>query len=131
MNVGPAPDLDPLRLKLVQLVDSIADTQGQLHFASISTPQPSTQAPGVLPWHDLLARYNLLLSHALGLGTLLSSVGDNREPKRGEEGRDKKKEIWDGSVVVPAEPVEESKDWLVGMLLRTKQVRHLLSSNDS
>lgn len=36
--------------------------------------------------------------------------------------KDKKKEKWDNVVVVPRVNVEESRDWIVGMLLRTKQV---------
>lgn len=41
---------------------------------------------------------------------------------RDGRGRDLKVEKWSGRVVVPGVNVEESKDWIVGMLLRTKQV---------
>lgn len=56
---------------------------------------------------------------------MLSSVGDPREQERRKEdrGRDEKRERWEGSLVVPAVQVEEQQDWIVGMLLRTKQVR--------
>lgn len=117
------PDLDGLRIKLVSLIDALTSLQSQLLYLSSSTPQPTTRAPGILPYPDLLNRYNLLLSHVVSLGSLLSSVGDGREVKRGEEGRDKKREVWDGAVVVPASELEEAKDWIVGVLLRTKQVR--------
>lgn len=113
-------ELDALRLKLVQLIDQINTLQVQLHHASLSTPEPSTSNPGILPWSDLLARYNLLLSQVVGLGSLLSSVGEER--KTGEA-KDRKRDKWEGSAVAPAVEVEESKDWIVGMLLRTKQVR--------
>lgn len=114
-------DIDSLRLKLVQLIEQVDTLSSQIHFASISTPEPSTSNPGIPPYSDLLARYNLLLSHLVGLSALLSSVGDKREPKRGET-PDLKKHKWESLLVAPRQEVEESKDWLVGMLLRTKQV---------
>lgn len=117
-------DIDTLRAKLVQLIDSLSTLLTQLHYLSLSTPQPTSLAPGILPWTDLLNRYNLLLSHLTSIGGIISSIGDPREKERKgkERGRDPRRERWDASVVVPAVEVEENKDWIVGMLLRTKQV---------
>ncbi|KAL8292752.1 hypothetical protein RQP46_001364 [Phenoliferia psychrophenolica] len=129
------PSLDALRLKLVQLIDALTQLQSHLRYLADSTAQPSTRNPGILPYPDLLARYNLLLSHVVSMGTLLSSVNDGREVKKGEEGIDRKKDVWDSAVVVPGEQVEEAKDWIVGVLLRTKQTpaveAHLASLSSS
>jgi len=120
MDVADPKSIDSVRLKLVQLVDSITVLQNQVHHYSISAQEPTTQNPGVPAWPELLARFNLLLSHVVGLGALMSSVGD--PAPAGPGGRDLKRERWEQSTVAPREPIEESKDWLVGMLLRTKQV---------
>lgn len=119
--------LDAVRSKLVHLIDALSTLLSQLHYLSLSTPEPTTANPGILPYPDLLSRYNLLLSHFTSLSSLLSSVGDPREQERRKEdrGRDEKRERWEGSLVVPAVQVEEQQDWIVGMLLRTKQVRSL------
>ncbi|KAM0746900.1 hypothetical protein T439DRAFT_305791 [Meredithblackwellia eburnea MCA 4105] len=118
-------DLDNLRLKLVQLIDAISTLQSLLHYASISTPQPSTARPGLPNYSDLLTRYNILLSHIGGLGAILSSLSDEKrvpEKERDKDaGTDKKKDEWDSNVVVPAVGIEEAKEWIVGVLLRTKQ----------
>lgn len=115
--------LDPLRLKLVQLIDQLASLQSQLYAHSQSTATPTTLQPGIPPFADLLSRFNILLSHTIGLRDLLSSVG---EEGAGKGKGDKRKEGWEANVVVPGVVVDESRDWLVGMLLRTKQVSYSL-----
>lgn len=122
--------LDSVRSKLLQLIESLTSLLSQLHYLSLSTPLPSALQPGLLSYPELISRYNLLLSHCNALGGLLSEVGGGSDrggaapPRRKEDrNRDLKRERWSASLVVPAEQVEESKDWLVGMLLRTKQVR--------
>lgn len=120
MSVADPKTIDSVRLKLVQLLDSITTLQNQLHHYSLAAPEPSSANPGLPAWPDLLARFNLLLSHVVGLGALMTGVGDPRGA--GQGGRDVKRERWEESTVAPREPIEESKDWLVGMLLRTKQV---------
>ncbi|SCV69458.1 BQ2448_2478 [Microbotryum intermedium] len=118
-------ELDAVRLKLVQLIDSIQLLLSQVHYLSSTVPTPSTQHPGLLSYNELISRYNLILSHVAALGGLLSSVGDPREVERryrsSEPRRDPKAEKWKGSLVVPAVSVEPAKDWVVGTLLRTKQ----------
>ncbi|KAI5476746.1 hypothetical protein MNV49_007336 [Pseudohyphozyma bogoriensis] len=111
--VPPQSDVDQLRLKLVNIIDAINSLLAQLHHYSLSTPEPSTAAPGLPPYADLIARFNLILSHAVGLGGLLSQVD--------QKGNDARKDKWDGSAVKPREVIEENKDWIVGVLLRTKQ----------
>lgn len=138
-GVAPPPPLDPLRTKLVHLIDQIHFLHSHLQHLALSTPAPSTSAPGILPFPDLLNRYNLLLAAIVGLGGLLSDVAlrertrdERRRAGKAEETtrerdawRDVKRERWEGAVVVPAREVEESKEWIVGLLLRTKQVRLL------
>lgn len=118
-------DLDAVRSKLVQLIDVLSTLLAQLHYLSLTSPEPSTAHPGILPYTDLLNRYNLVLSHVSSLGALLSSHGDPREKDRKgkDRGRDPRKEKWDASAVAPATQVEADRDWVVGTLLRTKQVR--------
>ncbi|BGP19561.1 hypothetical protein JCM10213_000161 [Rhodosporidiobolus nylandii] len=130
------PDLDPLRLRLVKLIDALSGLHSQLEFLRYSTPTPSSAAPGVLPFPELVARYNLLLTHLTAVQGLLSSQQEKEkeQEREREEGaqagsrrnrkdkdRDLKRERWDAVSVVPAVEVDEAKDWLVGMLLRTKQ----------
>lgn len=54
----------------------------------------------------------------------MSSVGEEGGTGGGKgKGKgDKRKEGWEANVVVPGVVVDESRDWLIGMLLRTKQV---------
>ncbi|BGP34977.1 hypothetical protein JCM10296v2_006801 [Rhodotorula toruloides] len=135
---GGLPDLDPLRLRLVQLIDAVTGLHSQLSYVAFSAPTPSTANPGILSFPELAARYNLLLTHLSALQGLLSSEGDKerereRERQEGMQGgaagrkrraerdRDVKRERWESVSIVPAEKVDEAKDWLVGMLLRTKQ----------
>ncbi|KAK4048115.1 hypothetical protein OIV83_004985 [Microbotryomycetes sp. JL201] len=130
-QVNVPADLDAVRAKLVQLIDQLSTVLSQLHYLQQTTPDPTTATPGILGYNDLLARYNLMLSHFVTLASLLSSDanqannGARPQFKPQDRGRDPKKEKWSGSVVVPAVPVEEQKDWLVGMLLRTKQAPHV------
>lgn len=116
-------DLDAVRSKLVQLIDVLSTLLAQLHYLSLTSPEPSTAHPGILPYTDLLNRYNLVLSHVASLSSFLSSQSDPREKERKgkDKGRDPKKEKWDASLVAPAVPVETDRDWIVGTLLRTKQ----------
>ncbi|GAA5900059.1 hypothetical protein JCM6882_002602 [Rhodosporidiobolus microsporus] len=132
----PLPDLDPLRLRLVQLIDALTILHSQLSYLAFNTPAagPSSAAPGVLPFPELVGRYNLLLTHLTAVQGLLSSQGekDRETEKEREEGaaarrkrkdrdRDVKRERWEAVSVVPAVEVDEGRDWMVGMLLRTKQ----------
>ncbi|BGP03078.1 LigA [Rhodotorula toruloides ATCC 204091] len=145
---GGLPDLDPLRLRLVQLIDAVTGLHSQLSYLAFSAPTPSTANPGILPFPELVARYNLLLTHLSALQGLLSSEGDKerereRERQEGMQGgaagrkrraerdRDVKRERWESVSVVPAEKVDEAKDWLVGMLLRTKQTPDVEASQAS
>lgn len=137
--VAAAADLDPLRLRLVQLIDAVALLHSQLEYLAYSPAPPSTAHPGLLPFPDLVARYSLLLTNLSAVQNLLSSEQDKerqleRERREGAQGgaearrrraerdRDLKREKWDSLAVVPAHPVDEAKDWVVGTLLRTKQV---------
>ncbi|GAA5984412.1 hypothetical protein JCM10908_003337 [Rhodotorula pacifica] len=140
-------DLDPLRLRLVQLIDSVTHLHLQLSHQAYSSPlPPSTSHPGLPPFPDLVARYLLLLSNLSAIHGLLSSEQDKereleRERREGvqpglearrrrqeRETRDLKREKWDKRVVVPATRVDEAKDWIVGTLLRTKQTPEVESA---
>ncbi|BGP27270.1 hypothetical protein JCM10295v2_006234 [Rhodotorula toruloides] len=142
---GGLPDLDPLRLRLVQLIDAVTGLLSQLSYLAFSAPTPSSANPGILPFPELVARYNLLLTHLSALHGLLSSEGDKERERererqegiqggaagrkrRAERDRDIKRERWESVSVVPAEKVDEAKDWLVGMLLRTKQTPEVEAS---
>lgn len=142
---GALPDLDPLRLRLVQLIDAVTVLHTQLSYLAFHSPTPSTANPGVLAFPELVARYNTLLTHLTALQALLSSEQDKdkereRERHEGTQGgaqgrrrraerdRDLKRDKWDSLAVVPAGKVDEANDWIVGMLLRTKQVRPLPTS---
>lgn len=57
----------------------------------------------------------------MGTGMMQPEQEEGRK-KKVEEG-DRKRDKWEGRLVVPRVQVEESQDWIVGMLLRTKQVR--------
>lgn len=122
METADSKSIDSVRLKLVQLLDSLTILQNQLHHYNLAAPEPTSQTPGLPPWPDLLARFNLLLSHVVGLGGLMTSIGDPAMQGRPQGGRDLKRDKWEQSTVAPRETIEENKDWLVGMLLRTKQV---------
>ncbi|GAA5972957.1 hypothetical protein JCM11641_000338 [Rhodosporidiobolus odoratus] len=138
----PLPDLDLLRLRLVKLIDALTVLHSQLSYLSFSTPTPTSLTPGLLPFQDLVARYNLLLSHLTAVQGLLSSQADKEKEgerdreqgplgqrrKRKDKDRDLKRERWEAVSVVPAVPVDEGKDWLVGMLLRTKQIPEVETS---
>ncbi|GAA5899879.1 uncharacterized protein JCM6883_006021 [Sporobolomyces salmoneus] len=124
------PDLDLLRPRLAQLINSISTLTSHLLHAFHNSP-PSSTIPPTLPFPDLLNRYSLLISQFNSLIGLISSQSDlERERdrpqeanvgKRRKEERDVKRDKWAGVSIVPREPVEESKDWIVGLLLRTKQ----------
>lgn len=128
-SVQVLPQLDPLRTKLVTLIDQIQFLHSHLLHLSSSTPLPTSENPGILSFTELLSRYNVLLSGIVGLGSLLSDLGVREKERKGKESerdnwKDLKKARLEGAVVVPAIAVEEGKDWIVGMLLRTKQVRY-------
>ena len=125
------PDLDLLRPRLAQLITSLSTLTSHLLHTFHSSP-PSSTIPPTLPFPDLLNRYSLLISQFNSFISLISSQSDlERErdrpqesgKRRPKEERDNKRDKWSSSVVVPKESVEESKDWIVGLLLRTKQVR--------
>ncbi|GAA5866771.1 hypothetical protein JCM1840_004261 [Sporobolomyces johnsonii] len=138
------PDLDPLRTKLAQAITAIVFLQDQLHFLSLNSPTPSTAHPGILPFPELLSRYTLLLTHLTALGNLLSSQAENEKDRdrdrdegpagtgaqrrRRKDDTDARRDKWDSLSVVPAVEVDEAKDWLVGMLLRTKQTPEVEAS---
>lgn len=134
------PDLDLLRPRLAQLVTSISTLTSHLLHAFHNSP-PTSTIPPTLPFPDLLSRYSLLISQFNSLIGLISSQSDlererDRPPedgpvssKRRKEERDVKRDKWAGVSIVPREPVEESKDWIVGLLLRTKQVGVLISDS--
>ena len=124
-SIAVPQSLDAVRSKLLQLIEALNSLLSQLHYLSLSTPVPSASQPGLLSYPELISRYNLLLSHFSSLGGLLSDGEQQQAQQRRKEdrGRDAKREKWEGSLVVPAEEVAESRDWVVGMLLRTKQVR--------
>ncbi|GAA5996791.1 hypothetical protein JCM5350_007791 [Sporobolomyces pararoseus] len=138
-EVAQLPDLDLLRPRLAQLINSISNLTSHLLHSFHNSP-PSSSIPPTLPFPDLLNRYSLLISQFNSLIGLISSQGDlERERDRPQEGatragagttttgkrkkeeRDTKRDKWAGVSIVPSEPVEESKDWIVGLLLRTKQ----------
>ncbi|GJN93205.1 hypothetical protein Rhopal_006252-T1 [Rhodotorula paludigena] len=142
------PDLDPLRLRLVQLIDAVTVLHSQLSYLAFHAPTPSSANPGTLPFADLVARYSLLVTHLAALQGLLSSEQDRDKElereraegasggaagrrRRAERERDHKREKWDALSVVPAEKVDEAKDWIVGMLLRTKQTPEVEASQQA
>ncbi|GAA5853128.1 hypothetical protein JCM8547_000210 [Rhodosporidiobolus lusitaniae] len=145
------PNLDPLRLRLVQLIDALALLHSHLSYLAYSSPlPPSTAQPGLLSFPELVGRYQLLLTHLGAVQGLLSSQqekerekerdreeggglaqgGGGRRRKR-DDGRDAKREKWESVAVVPAVEVDEAKDWMVGMLLRTKQTPEVESSQST
>jgi hypothetical protein len=119
------PPIDQLRLKLVQLIDQLTTLSTLLYHTTLSTATqpPSTQNPGLPSFNELLSRYNLILGHYLGMNAMLqrSSMDTGGGGRVGAEDELRKK--WESSTVVPSVAVEENRDWIVGMLLRTKQVR--------
>lgn len=117
------PPIDQLRLKLVQLIDQLTALSQILYHASLSTTTvpPSTTNPGLPSFSELLSRYNLILGHYLGMNFLLSSPSRVLAPG-GMTLENELRDKWERSTVVPAVAVEEGRDWIVGMLLRTKQV---------
>ncbi|GAA6060176.1 hypothetical protein JCM10212_005177 [Sporobolomyces blumeae] len=143
-NPLPAlPDLDSLRPRLAQTITAISLLTD--HLAYLLHTSPPTH-PQTLPFPDLLNRYNLLVTHLNALATTLSSVNDlererDRERldlaaasssytgtngtttrrRRRDDARDPKRDRWDSVAVVPSGPVDEAKDWIVGLLSRTKQ----------
>ncbi|GAA6052947.1 hypothetical protein JCM3770_006748 [Rhodotorula araucariae] len=140
-----APDFDSLRLRLVQLIDAVTVLHTQLSYLAFHSPTPSSANPGLLPFPELVARYNTLLTHITALQGLLSSEQDKEKERererdegaqggaagrrrRAERDRDMKREKWDSLSIVPADKVDEAKDWIVGMLLRTKQTPEVEAS---
>ena len=124
-------DLDPLRLRLVQLIDAVSHLQSQL-AAYQHHPSPTHALP---PFLELVNRYNLLLTNLAAIHRLVSSEQDQQDqlqppPRRAGESADPKRDKWDSLAVVPAHRVDESKDWIVGTLLRTKQVRLLFTHTE-
>lgn len=126
MNRNRNQDLDPLRLRLVQLIDAVSHLQSQL---AAYQHHPPTQ--GLPPFLELVNRYNLLLTNLAAIHRLVSSEQDQQDqlqpPRRAGESADPKRDKWDSLAVVPAHRVDEAKDWIIGTLLRTKQVRALRS----
>lgn len=120
MNRNRNQDLDPLRLRLVQLIDAVSHLQSQL-AAYQHHPSPPTQA--LPPFLELVNRYNLLLTNLAAIHRLVSSEQDHQQQDQLQAGRaDPKRDKWDSLAVVPAHRVDEAKDWIIGTLLRTKQV---------
>lgn len=121
MNRSRNHDLDPLRLRLVQLIDAVSHLESQL--AAYQHHPPPTQA-GLPPFLDLVNRYNLLLTNLAAIHRLVSSEQDQHDqlrPRRVGDSADPKRDKWDSLAVVPAHRVDEAKDYIVGTLLRTKQ----------
>ncbi|GAA6009628.1 hypothetical protein JCM10207_004131 [Rhodosporidiobolus poonsookiae] len=133
----PPPDLDPLRHRLVQLIDQLSLLSH--HLALL----PSLSGA---PFADLVQRHALLVTHLSAVQGLLSSQADKdkeleRERAEGSAGaqvgrkrrrereRDPKRERWESVSVVPREEVDEANDWIVGMLLRTKQAPEIDASH--
>ncbi|GAA5939223.1 uncharacterized protein JCM15063_004458 [Sporobolomyces koalae] len=130
------PDLDLLRPRLAQVITSISTLTGHLLHTLHACPPQST-VPPTLPFSDLLNRYSLLIAQVTSLVGLVSSQIDlerdrdrpasSSDPtrasttKRRQVERDTKRDKWGSVAIVPREPVEESRDWIVGLLLRTKQ----------
>jgi len=138
MSAAPGPVIDRLvsiHAKLLQLVESITEFQGQIQQGG---------ADGMMGWHDILSKYFLLTSYTHSVFELLipppstakaieahkASLGvekpayKTREEQRviaGQEG-----EAWKRTLaqltVHPGQAIEQERDFIVGVLLRTKQV---------
>ncbi|KWU41847.1 hypothetical protein RHOSPDRAFT_6544, partial [Rhodotorula sp. JG-1b] len=123
-------DLDPLRLRLVQLIDAVSHLQSQL---AAYQHHPPTQ--GLPPFLELVNRYNLLLTNLAAIHRLVSSEQDQQDqlepPRRAGESADPKRDKWDSLAVVPAHRVDEAKDWIIGTLLRTKQTPEIEQAQQS
>ncbi|GAA5877786.1 hypothetical protein JCM3774_000757 [Rhodotorula dairenensis] len=127
-------ELDPLRLRLVQLIDAVSHLSAQLEHLAYAQPQPHLhlQLP---PFTDLVSRYNLLVTHLSAIQRLVSSEQDQHQLRLAAEAvpsstatrrfealhADPKRDKWDALAVVPATRIDEARDWIVGTLLRTKQ----------
>ncbi|GAA5963195.1 hypothetical protein JCM8115_001054 [Rhodotorula mucilaginosa] len=132
MNRNRNQDLDPLRLRLVQLIDAVSHLQSQL-AAYQHHPSPTHALP---PFLELVNRYNLLLTNLAAIHRLVSSEQDQQDqlqppPRRAGESADPKRDKWDSLAVVPAQRVDEAKDWIVGTLLRTKQTPEIEQAQQS
>lgn len=140
LNPLPNGDLDPLRLRLVQLIDAVSHLHAQLEHLAYAQQQQSQYGTAALPpFTDLVNRYNLLVTHLAAIHRLVSSEQDQQQQQqrlaaepdptarrrlleREPLGRDSKRDKWDALAVVPATRIDEARDWIVGTLLRTKQV---------
>lgn len=69
---------------------------------------------------DLLARYTLLLSHTH------ATVAQLAQPPYSSQDAAAWNKNLAAAVVTPSKPIEADKEWLVGMLLRTRQVSSAL-----
>lgn len=131
----PAPDLDLLRPRLAQLITSLSTFTSHLLHTYHSTPPSNSTIPPTLPFPDLITRYSLLISQFNSFISLISSqsdlererdrplLSDSNNKRRRIEEKDLKRDKWSSTVIVPRNSVDESKDWIVGLLLRTKQVK--------
>lgn len=114
------------------MIDSIATLQAQIEAGDYYGGGPGM----MMPYSELLSRFNVLVSHAHSLSSFLVppppledetrrqkfATNWEREETLRERQRLEDKTFANVLVHPATKEVEEERDWLVGALLRTKQV---------
>ncbi|EFP79721.1 hypothetical protein PGT21_031997 [Puccinia graminis f. sp. tritici] len=124
----PIDSLDTIRSKLVQLIDAITGFRSQL--------ETSPLAPNSLSYPTLISKFLILLNHTEALSQALNtpvpsqpvdrfelpSVRADREEREKWEHGPAKQSVLGNLAAVPRglEGLEDGKDWIVGVLTRTK-----------
>lgn len=124
-----------IHAKLLQLVEAISEFQRQIQYGG---------AEGMIGWQDILSKYSLLTSYTHSVFDLLvtpPSLGKAAEAHKAALGVEKPRyktreeqrvlnqldqEAWKKtlaqSVVHPGRTVEQDRDFVIQVLLRTKQI---------
>ncbi|KAG0150828.1 hypothetical protein CROQUDRAFT_37864 [Cronartium quercuum f. sp. fusiforme G11] len=124
----PIDPLDTIRSKLVQLIEAITTFRFQLETL------PHT--PNSLPYPDLISKFLILLNHTEALSQALNTpaaskplnrfelpqVRAEREERSKWEDGPSKRSLIGNLAIVPRglEGLEDGKEWIVGVLTRTK-----------
>ncbi|POV94656.1 hypothetical protein PSHT_16084 [Puccinia striiformis] len=124
----PIDSLDTIRSKLVQLIDAITGFRSQL--------ETSPLAPNSLSYPTLISKFLILLNHTEALSQALNtpvpsqpidrfelpSVRAEREEREKWEHGPAKQSVLGNLAAVPRglEGLEDGKEWIVGVLTRTK-----------
>lgn len=151
LRAAQSTDVTPLLAPMRSLLTSLQSFHGLLqavlyashaHQRAAGARSAGSGVPPLPPYEDLLARFSSILGHLVALGRQLTdargmndddddtesglglSSSDEDDDDKDEHGRkrDRRKEKWLNALVVPAKEIDEAREWLVGMLLRTKEV---------